>query len=130
MRGRVWRVLLAVGALLSAGAGWADWVQTGERRRSSYEMFRSLQVLGLDVLDPVRLVWWWVPVLAGAIVVAAAAGRRRTGGVLAAVVALVVGLAAAGVLASGLAAGAGPWLAVAGVGSLCGGIVTLVQDRS
>ncbi len=125
----VGRALLIGGAVLAAGAGWAEWVQLGERRRSSHEMFRSLQALGLDVLDPVRLVWWWVPIVAGAVGLAVVAGRDRLAAAVAAVLAAIVGVAAIAVLTSGVAAGAGPWLAIVGAGTLVVGIVTMVQGR-
>ncbi len=100
----------AVGAL-SVPALWAPWFRSGASARNSFDLFRSLQLLGLDALTPIRVVWFLLPMAFAAAVVLLAAGRVVAGRVMLAGCWLVVGVVAALVGLSGSAAW-GTWLAL------------------
>ena len=94
------RWAMTVLALGIAVLMWAPWVRTGQATRSSFEAFRALQILGLDQLTPLRVVWWLLPVLLAAVALVAGVGRMVSAAVGLAVLASVVGFAAAGMWVS------------------------------
>ncbi len=95
------RLAVAGLAVVLAALMWAPWVVTGEVKRSSFQMFRTLQTLGLDELTAVRVIWFLLPVVLAGVVLAAvvdmaptAAAGLLVAGVVESVVAATISLAA------------------------------------
>ncbi len=114
-------VVVAAAMVASIGLAWLPWIETGDTRRNSYEMFRSAQRLGLEQLTPIRVLWFLMPVIAGAAILAGLVGFRRVTGLLSILVGLVVGLVGFIVALSDAAVAVAPSLAamvgVAAIGS-------------
>ncbi len=120
------RVLVTVAAVALAVVTWLPWVTTGGRSRSSYEVFRSAQALGVDQLTPLRVVWFCVPVVALGVVAWLAVGRPGLAAAFLAPAALLVGGAGLVVVVAGLAAW-GAWLAIVVAVDALAGVVLLVR---
>lgn len=117
---------VALVGLLVVGIGlsFTDWAHSGRAGRSSYELVRSADRLGLlegRVASVGAVVWFFLPLVGAAAVVALAFGRRRLGAVLGAIVGglLIVGWLK--VKSSPLSADAG-----SEAGALCGLAIVLV----
>lgn len=95
------RLVVAGLAVALAALMWAPWVVTGEVRRSSFQMFRTLQTIGLDELTAVRVIWFLLPVVLAGVVLATvadmapiAAGGLLIAGVVESSVAAAISLGA------------------------------------
>ena len=106
-----WAGWLAVvlGAMLSASA-FMGWTQSGAVVRDSFQTFRAAQILGLDELTPLRVVWFVLPVLPMLVAALTLVDRRRWAGAVLVFHALSVSVVAVVVLASGVAGGVGATL--------------------
>ncbi len=61
----------AVGAgAVAVGAMWLPWFRSGSAGRSSFDIFRAAQILGVEWATPFRVFWFLLPVVFLAAVVA------------------------------------------------------------
>lgn len=123
-------VIGSIAAIACATVGWLDWVASGAARRNSYEMFRSLQRLGLDELTPIRVIWFLVPVAALAALCSLLLRHRRVAAALLVVDGVVVGAAALVVLVAGVRAGSGSIVGVVAAVTAIGSAIGLVRTPS
>lgn len=125
------RILSAIAAAVGAFAGWPTWTISGSATRNSYASLRAAQVLGIEQLTPLRVVWFVTPVASAAVVLLLVAGAFRSASAVGLLTAAVLLSFGGGVLLTPVAAGVGPWLAVgAGVGLVGGSVGLLAQGRS
>jgi hypothetical protein len=59
------RRLIAAGmaASLAVAGMWLPWFRSGESARSSFAAFRAAQLLGIEWITPLRILWFLLPVV-------------------------------------------------------------------
>ncbi len=68
----------AVGAgAITVGAMWMPWFRSGSAPRSSFDVFRAAQILGVEWATPFRVFWFLLPVVFLAATVAWLFGMAR-----------------------------------------------------
>lgn len=55
--------MAVVAALAAVGGMWLPWFRSGEAMRNSFAAFRAAQILGIEWITPVRIIWFMLPVL-------------------------------------------------------------------
>ena len=120
---RPWAVVAALAMLGAVVIPWLHWTHSGQASRSSYEAFRSAQRLGLDQLDPVRVLWFVLPAVALSAVLAWLAGWVRLSGLLCVSVGIVLFLTGMTFVMSTAGPAVGSWLGMVngGVAIVAGG---------
>ena len=54
----------AIGAgIVAVGSMWLPWFRSGSAGRSSFDIFRAAQVLGVEWATPFRVFWFLLPVM-------------------------------------------------------------------
>lgn len=58
-----WAIASVATAVVAVGGMWLPWFRSGEAMRNSFAAFRAAQILGIEWITPVRIIWFLLPVL-------------------------------------------------------------------
>jgi hypothetical protein len=130
---RVGLGVLLAGAIAVVVGTFLPWLRSGTVWRTSYEVWRSADRLGViegTGAELLQAAWFLLPLGAGCLVVAVALDRARLSSAIAAVIGVLAVTGATVALLAPLPTGAGPVVTAVGGGIALGGAsATLVARR-